>query len=153
MGNLNFDNNGNLFPYEVIEISKYEFEDELIFSGRRAKIYVEFKQLILELRVTGISFLYVWIDGSFASLKANPGDMDVVFFIDYKIYNTNESRLIDLKKNYSLLDIYFIKSYPKEHSNYFLTNFDKLDWLHFFTKDRHNNKKGILKLVLSHETI
>jgi len=153
MDRLNFDDKGYLVPYTIIESSWEIVEEQLVFNTVRANIYVEFKKLCNEIRAIELDDFSVWIDGSFASLKTSPNDMDLVCFIDHKFYVANEIVLKKLRRSYSSLDIYFVKVYPETHANHFLTNFDSLDWLHFFTRDRQNNKKGILKFKICYETL
>lgn len=146
MNELNFDSMGYLFPYEIIPSDFNTVFETFNFNTVRTNIFAEFTNLIEELKEIGLLEYEIWIDGSFASLKTNPGDMDLMFFIEHNLYNELEVVLRELRNRFQLLDVYFIKSYPEEHPKFFLTNFDKLDWLHFFTKDRYKNKKGILKI-------
>lgn len=148
MVDINFDENGYLIPYDINEIDWHHLEEQFVFSNKRAIIFIAFKKLISELSVIGIKKFDVWVDGSFASMKTNPSDMDLVCFINNTEYQENETHLAALRKASSMLDIYFVKVYPEDHPSYFLTNFDKLDWLHFFSKDRQNRKKGILKMSI-----
>ncbi|MCE7066277.1 DUF6932 family protein [Dyadobacter sp. CY326] len=146
MNDLDFDENGYLTPYDIIDIDWLHLEETFVFSSVRTTIFIQFKKLVAELTAIGGKKFDIWIDGSFASTKTSPNDMDLVCFVDEADYDRYQKELVAMRKNFSLLDIYFVKVYPQEHSSYFLTNFDKLDWLHFFSRDRQNRKKGILKI-------
>jgi hypothetical protein len=148
MLDLNFDHNGYLIPYDVIDIDWSSLEELFVFSHKRAEILLEFRKFVHEISLFQIKKTAIWIDGSFATMKTSPVDMDLVCFINHQHYDKRQAELKTLRKQFSLLDIYFVREFPIDHPNYFLTNFDKLDWLRFFTRDRHNRKKGILNLVI-----
>ena len=148
MSILDFDDNGYLVPYDIIEIDWTHLEEFFVFNSRRANIVIEFKKLLSEISAIGVRRFEVWIDGSFASTKTNPNDMDLICFLDGADYQRHEANLAVLRQNFPLLDVYFVKVYPNDDPNYFLTNFDKLDWQFFFSRDRQNRKKGILKISI-----
>jgi hypothetical protein len=153
MNGFDFDSKGYLIPADVIEISRDVFEETFIFSYQRAEIYGQFKQMVSAIKELGVRHFDVWIDGSFATLKVAPEDIDVICFIDWTSYETHEIKLRLLRSKFENVDVYFVKSYPPEHPSYFLTNFDIADWRSFFSRDRHNYKKGILNLTISDETL
>lgn len=103
----------------------------------------------------GVSF-YQWIDGSFVSTKNNPNDIDIVTFLDYRIYEI-QSQALRRISGYQLykekqLDSYIVKLYPIEHVHYeSITKSDTLEWLHLFSKtklQRNGSKypKGIIQI-------
>lgn len=146
MHTLEFDQYGHLMPYELVETDIKIFEQYVLFSQERLKIYTEFKQLIQQLKLEALT--EIWIDGSFITLKPNPRDMDLVIFIEAADYERQEILLSTLRQRSKYLDIYFVKSYSQDHPKFFLTNFDKMDWQSFFGRNRQNIKKGIIKLLM-----
>ncbi|PSL25660.1 DUF6932 family protein [Dyadobacter jiangsuensis] len=144
-----FDDNGYLLPDEVTDITWDNFEEIFIFNHQRAELALELKEFVSTVTDWRTDTLQIWVDGSFVTLKPHPNDIDLICFVDNVFYESNLTTLSSIKAAFSKLDIYFIKNYPKEHPRYFLTNFDKLDWLHFLTRDRQNRRKGIVNLLLS----
>lgn len=144
-----FDNNGYLVPGGVTDVNWDDFEEIFIFNQKRAELAVQLREFVSRVISWQIDRLEIWVDGSFATLKPNPNDIDLICFIDNVFYESNQPVLNSIKEGFPKLDIYFIKNYPTAHSKYFLTNFDKLDWLHFLTRDRQNRRKGIVNLLLS----
>ncbi|MEO6284394.1 MAG: hypothetical protein ABIN80_00560 [Dyadobacter sp.] len=67
MSNLEFDKQGYLIPYDLIDIEWFELEEVFVFSHVRATVFIEFKKLVQELSSIGIKNFEIWIDGSFAS--------------------------------------------------------------------------------------
>ncbi|WP_157504371.1 DUF6932 family protein [Dyadobacter beijingensis] len=143
-----FDTNGYLITQEITDFSWPTFEEIFIFNRQRAELAIELRDFIARVLDWQIERLKIWVDGSFTTLKLHPNDIDLVCFIDHAFYDSNQSILASIKLDFPSLDIYFIKSYPTEHPNHFLTNFDKLDWLHFLTRDRQSRNKGIVNLLL-----
>ncbi|WP_439559149.1 DUF6932 family protein [Dyadobacter sp.] len=147
MHTLQFDRNGLLTPYELIEIARETFEHYFLFNEGRLKIYTEFRGLVSRLDLESI--VEIWIDGSFVTMKPNPRDMDLVVFVKSADYDRLAMLFAEIRQNVEVLDVYFVRTYPLEHPKYFLTNFDKLDWQSFFGRNRQNVKKGIIKLLMS----
>lgn len=143
-----FDNNGYLVPHEVTEMDWDTFEELFIFNHQRAELAAELRVLISNMDAWQIEGRKIWVDGSFATLKPHPNDIDLVCFIDHTFYESNRAKLNSIKLDLLKLDIYFVNNYPTDHPKYFLTNFDRLDWLHFLTRDRQNKRKGIVNLLL-----
>ncbi|MET7256214.1 DUF6932 family protein [Dyadobacter fermentans] len=144
-----FDDNGYLAPGEVTDIAWDDFEEIFIFNHQRAELAIQLKEFVSRVRDWKTDRLQIWVDGSFSTLKTHPNDIDLVCFVDNVFYGSNQVVLKSIKRDFPKLDIYFVKDYPTEHPKYFLTNFDRLDWLHFLTRDRQNKKKGIVNLLLS----
>lgn len=67
-------------------------------------------------------------------------------FLPFKEYEQNEVKIRDIKKRYPFLDCYFVKDYPENHLNHFITLFDKTEWLYLFSTDRKKNPKGFVKI-------
>lgn len=144
-----FDDNGYLAPGEVTDIAWNDFEGIFIFNHQRAELAIQLKEFVSRVTDWKTERLRIWVDGSFSTLKPHPNDIDLVCFVDNVFYESNQAALNSIKRDFPKLDIYFVKDYPTEHPKYFLTNFDRLDWLHFLTRDRQNKRKGIVNLLLS----
>lgn len=101
-------------------------------------------------------FLYYeqWINGSFVTLKESPKDIDIVTFLDYRVFEYKEKSL-DRFWSFSLedegIDAYIVKAYPVGHAlfNNYLGVRDL--WLERFQRDRNGNSKGFLKIFFEKE--
>ncbi len=145
---LQFDANGHLLPYDTISITMEEMEEYFVFNEHRLGLYLSLKQFIRAVKEVGIDRFEMWIDGSFATLKTRPNDLDVICFIDSHLYEQHLSALTLLRHTFSLIDAYFVKMYAVEHPKHNFSKFDELDWYHFLTKDRKRRPKGIVKIQL-----
>lgn len=99
--------------------------------------------------------LVQWIDGSFVSDKPNPGDIDVVTFVPYSIYESVEENLIQFYSTVNLyergLDAYICPVYPVHHERHGLYKKFCEDWQQLFESHRKlADKKGFLLLTLSY---
>ena len=98
-----------------------------------------------------------WIDGSFVTKKQEPGDIDLVTFIDFSVAEKLGDDLKDFKYPLSEIvfgvDAYLVKIYPPGHQLHQLYVSDSAYWLHHFTQTRRNrigNKqhKGFLEIKM-----
>ena len=155
---MEFDSQGNLFPYKVIEIDLEEFEKLFITnfpnSESRNRLFQNYLSYIQKIKDEIDSTFYQWIDGSFVTSKLNPNDIDLVTFLNFEIYENSLPKLTDfqgdkLKKEQNL-DCYFVKEYPIEHKNYeVITKYDSVEWFHLFSKTRvHRNGKRYSKGII-----
>lgn len=70
-----------------------------------------------------------WIDGSFATSKEYPNDIDFVTFINHEVFEAKEKlihenfRLEGAKKKYGV-DAYTVRQYYEGHSKYMLNQSD-----------------------------
>ncbi|WP_428667494.1 DUF6932 family protein [Runella sp.] len=157
---MTFDNLGNLFPYDIIKTDLVSFEQVFVTnfpkSATRRRIFENYQQLIVDFKHQVTGSFYQWIDGSFVSEKVNPNDIDIITFLDHKIYEIQAQKLMNFS-GYELqrekkIDSYFVKLYPVEHPHYeIITKLDTLEWLHLFSKtkvQRNGNKypKGIIQI-------
>jgi hypothetical protein len=152
---MQFDDNGYLVPYGAITSNLNEIVQEFCSTEQRVALYETFVGFIAELqKLLGTGF-EVWVNGSFTSKKIIPKDIDLVVFVDYELYTKIESILLPFtefsyhKKN--KIDCYFIRTYPKEHKDYFRYEHDIKWWLSDFSQVRNKktNKlspKGFLQL-------
>lgn len=143
---LHFDENGYLTPDEPIVIDYETFVGEFVVNDHRAMIFSEYKDMVKDLAELSVGAFYQWINGSFVTRKAKPRDIDVVTFVHSEFYETNEAKLREIKQRYPTVDAYFVKDYPEDHSRRYITNFDRIEWLHLFSTDRRRNKKGFIQI-------
>ncbi len=149
---LNFNSNGYLEPFEALEIDFEGAESLLVWNEHRAHIWANFEVFIADLRAILVSSFSLWLNGSFATQKDKPNDLDCVVFVDFEVYDTLETKLQIFKslqyKKENYLDIYFVKTYPKEHKKKFFEDIDIKEWFFLFTKTRRKNiNKGFLQLI------
>jgi hypothetical protein len=141
-----FDENGYLTPYEPILVDYETFVKSFVNNEYRALIFREYKDMLEALFTLSKSTFQQWINGSFVTLKPRPKDIDVVTFIDYQVYSEQEELLGEIRRKYSKVDAYFIKHYPMHHPMRFITDFDRVEWLHLFSTDRRRRPKGFIEL-------
>ncbi|KAF2514633.1 DUF6932 family protein [Flavobacterium foetidum] len=155
---LTFNNSGLLVPDYKIASTILEFENEFVKkipSIRRKEIFEAYVKYNDDFKkVCNLDVLHQWINGSFVSKKINPGDIDLVTFLDYSIVLELGSRLDDFIFPHSEeiygVDAYIIEVYPENHANNFRYISDKAYWLDRFTKTRrirgNRLSKGFLEI-------
>ncbi|SEJ48142.1 hypothetical protein SAMN05216327_11170 [Dyadobacter sp. SG02] len=151
---MEFDIQGNLKPYDIIYTDwatfKAEFVDAFPRSSTRQVIFENFSVYMEKLvAIIGTDF-HQWIDGSFVTKKLDPGDIDVVTFVDASIYERNEFEIDILRDDYrdhdTRVDEYFVKRYPETHGKYDFYHMDMLQWYNQFTTSRALKSKGFIQL-------
>ncbi len=158
---IQFNEQGYLVPAAVIETDLRTFEQAFLFNEHRQSIFQEYRLFLEALDNLGITTFYQWLNGSFATLKANPNDLDVVTFLNFNSYQKYENELYTLKQTFKnrRIDAYFVAVYPENHPDYSLfLNYD-YDFLHKFTRDfkkelrlKTKLKKGFIKIHFDNET-
>ena len=148
-----FDNNGNLYPHQILQTDLQEFEaifvTPFVNSGTRNNLFEVYLKHTFNLRTVIGNNFYQWIDGSFVTQKQNPNDIDVVTFIDWQVHEYIEKELTVWRRsiNKKMLDCYFVKVYPSTHSSYFLYENDALQWqFQFGYNTRTRKNKGFVQL-------
>jgi hypothetical protein len=141
-----FDDNNNL-PPGVYEVIWQEFCDRYGYTKHRRELLDGLKIGLTHLKNMGCRC--VWIDGSFISAKNRPGDFDVC-------WNINEVNIPYLELMYpALLDFENGRARQKQKygGEFFPSSWNAvknppITYLDFFQKDRNDNPKGIIKIVL-----
>ena len=145
---LEFDKRGYLQPSEAIELTLSDFRDTFVVNTRREHLFDAYLNFMEVLKNNQINYLYQWINGSFASKKLYPKDIDIVIFLDKDTYEKQMDVLQTLK--YSVrpeVDAYFVKVYEKDSDAFNIyTRSDILTWHHLFAKDRSNAAKGYVQI-------
>lgn len=137
-----FDEFGNLFPYQLIELSVDEVKENFTWNEKRKVLFEELFSFFEEVKILEITDSYVWINGSFVTNKTDPNDIDIVLFIPFLEQEKHINVLKFLKNKYLNLDLYFVKIYPSNHKSHFLYEMDKLEWSFQFTQTRKNLRTG-----------
>lgn len=160
---LEFDERGNIKPYELIEISPEEFVDIFVDSfsnhSSRAKLYSNYKKYLRDLSALVKYDFYQMIDGSFITKKQNPRDIDLVTVLNFQDYEENRDALqkqfspLNSRKKYSV-DAYIVANYPEFHKNHVFSRSDILYWIGLFGRTRMDRSKrqynkGIIRLNFS----
>ncbi len=161
---VDFDKNGNLFPYDLMEINleslKYNFVDSMKEREHRNVLYnflMEYNKHLLSIVKTD----YVqWINGSFVTKALKPKDIDLVTFLDFSIIKQNIKELEKMVFPFSFekyrMDAYIVRVYPESHEKFVHSKSDTLYWMHHFLKtkpDKFNRTfpKGFVKIINRYE--
>ena len=100
--------------------------------------------------------LLQWIDGSFVTKKAAPGDIDLVTFIDNRSINLLGTAIEQFKYPFSMeiygVDAYLVKTYRTDDEKYPLYIGDSMYWMNSFDKTHrgrngHKLPKGFLEII------
>ena len=161
---MKFNRSGYLTPATAIPATLEEIETRLVQelpdSSTRSYLYTKLRDFLREIKllVPGERIEY-WIDGSFATLKTNPNDVDIVTFVDYRSFNNHLQSLKTYAENYRTLklpiDAYFVADYPEDHRLYSRSQADRAYWVLMFssTKASYRRKaspKEFIKLIIDH---
>lgn len=153
---LNFDNHGNLFPYEPIEVDLDTLEAYFVTafpkSQTRKRLFENYLRYIYRFQDEVFPFFEQYINGSFVTKKENPKDIDIVTFLDFEVYEKRGDRFLDKFWTFSLedkgIDAYLVKDYPKNHQMYQETAEAKIIWEDLYTRrNKRQPSKGFLKIV------
>ncbi|TAK40985.1 MAG: hypothetical protein EPO28_09255 [Saprospiraceae bacterium] len=156
---LQFDEKGHLVPYEIAETMLEEFQsffvEGLPDQAHRRRLFENYLQYLEALKVVVNQTFVQWVDGSFATRKQKPGDIDLVNFIDYRVVEQHEQALKLLSRTPAFemfqVDANIVKVYPEGHPKAMLTKSDRLYWEHQFgytPKNRSGKRfqKGFIKI-------
>lgn len=140
-----FDADG-LLPPGIHWATMDEIKNELCFSSKRVKLVEGLEKALLSLKTCGCETVY--IDGSFASDKMNPEDIDVC-------WDTNNVDLYKLLKiEPVLLDLSNERLAQKSKfgCEFFISSLiakpPNTIFIDFFQEDRNGNPKGIIGLKI-----
>jgi hypothetical protein len=132
----------------------YQWLVEPFPGTSRQRLFTQWRDYNIRLSTfTGSVALTQWLDGSFASLKANPGDIDLVTFIPYTIYEPITEPLIDFYSTFSLyergLDAYICPVYAIGHLKYDLFSERRAYWQKLFGSRKDDlGRKGFLEITV-----
>jgi hypothetical protein len=123
------------------------FISPFVERSRREYLLMRFRSLIEKFMETGLK-AEVWIDGSFATQKPDPNDIDIIFFIDgleanklspdlQGILNELNNRTISqIRYN---CDVFIIPNHDPNIRSY---------WRGWFGFSRNEEPKGIVRLYI-----
>jgi hypothetical protein len=142
---------GLLTPGGLIATTLGEVEEVFVqaipLSSNRNLLFSHLSSYISEIRsIIDESFTY-WLDGSFATNKLNPKDIDIVLFIDHQQHHKFNEELDQLRSaRKPMLDSYFVPVYPSDHRKHTLYEMSRTEWLYVFGTTRDYKNKGVLSL-------
>jgi len=157
-----FDNNGMLpagMHRYALDIFEQDFIGAFPSSQTRKELFYLLGELLVEVQILLVPY-EIWIDGSFATKKVNPNDIDIVMFLNYSDLQNEAviTGLTALKQKYiGNLDIYIALAVNEESRKALSdTDFGKCTnkrnyWRGQFGFDREDNPKGII--VLTEESL
>lgn len=150
----NFDAHGYL-PKGIHDMTLEEIEETFSKTLIRQKIMAEYKTHLKDLMDTGY-FMDHWIDGSFATSKENPNDIDTLTEFDaIKIIENDDKEKIDKlikdahSKSNELCHSFKVYKYPPEdrdNYNRYINNKRRI-LIKLFGSDKEGIPKGIIHLV------
>jgi hypothetical protein len=144
---IQFDQNRYIKPYTITEVTIEEFERVLVKNSIRKVLFKSYLQYIESLHKVLDAPFEQWVNGSFASLKPLPFDIDVVTFMEYETFFSKRDVLNNLNKSFPKIDAYYSEVYPIGHKNETLNQINRWQWEDVYGKDRLGRKKGFLKLI------
>jgi len=153
---IQFDKNGYIVPYEIIEVSLADFEkffvSGLVEEKRRKEIFEVYLRYLSELFETVGKEFFQLVDGSFTTTKELPRDIDLTTFVDYRIYKQNFGAIQKLSEKWNrerMIDSYLVPiSYPG-HPHFAETQLTFEYWKSLFSFSRRespNQSKGLIKI-------
>ena len=132
--------------------------DQFGESARRPRIWDGFLRLRAALRTTGLSVVQ-WVDGSFVEAKPEPGDADVVSFVDAEALNSlppdDQAKAGHLlaggeeTKPAFLTHTFLVPCVPPGGDRHEVYEASRLYWRRWFGRTRGRVAKGIVRLDLS----
>ena len=156
--NIEFDKHGLITPKEIIELSLADFErifvKERTAKAHRQQIFDEYLRHNEQIQQEVGGILFQFVNGSFTTLKDKPKDIDVVSFIDYRIYNRKEKEIESFKEKKKKGDkvdgFIVVRSYPG-HPHFILAQLQYEYWKDLFTQTKPDKKnkafsKGLVKI-------
>ena len=152
---MDFDPSGKLsagiHDISVEEFEKY-FVDQFSTSQNRRPLFECLLTFIRELFQSGMPY-EIWIDGSFATSKVNPNDIDVIAFLNVPQYLALKPLVDSIHLKYMpSLDLYFSPAVNDESqrilspNDYSAVVNSRNYWRGQFGFDREDNPKGIIRI-------
>lgn len=147
---LNFDIRGYLKPYTKVELSLNEFKENFVDSfeenSSRIEIFANLEKYIHDFEIEITPDFKLWINGSFATNKRNPKDLDLVTIIDHKVaeakYHLLKSKFLNKKALVPYkIDAYIVRVFPSDHKDHSKSVSDLLYWEHWFGNSKKNRAK------------
>jgi len=156
---LVFNHSGLLVPDTLIPATFQQLENEFVTNiptDKRKTIFENYLKYTEDFKKASNVTLHQWVNGSFISKKKNPGDIDLVTFLDFELVKKLGKQLDTFKfpgseLNYGV-DAYIVEVYPDDNENIFRYRADKAYWYDRFTKTRrirgNRLSKGFLEVFV-----
>ena len=153
---LNFDEFGNLTPYQAIEVDVDTLEAYFVTafpkSTTRKRLFENYLRYIYRFQDEVFPFFEQYINGSFVTKKENPKDIDIVTFLDYEVYQKRGDKVLDKFWSFSLeddgIDAYLVMDYPKNHPLHKETLDAKVIWTNLYSRIyKPEPSQGFLKIT------
>lgn len=111
---LQFNNQGYLFPADIIEIDLITFQEYFIFNETRQELFDAYLSFNDKLQSLIDAPYQQWVNGSFTTQKGKPNDIDVVSFIPHLIFEPLAKTFEDMYRNKHLgkIDCFFCAQLP-----------------------------------------
>ncbi|NVK66087.1 MAG: hypothetical protein HWE22_15965 [Flavobacteriales bacterium] len=161
MKELEFDENGFLIPYDIIEVSFSCFQNEFIQkvnSNKRLELFQDFSHF-LEFTSRFISQDFkLWIGGSFVTKKENPSDVDVLLFLNQVEFDNHQSNgnlefLHRASKSMFNVDLYILPVLSSQDEEYISIQNSIENWKKRFIQYSPNvPKRGFVSIVFNNNT-
>lgn len=155
---LQFDTNGFLTPYgpvsSTLETVQRVFVEGFATSTTRSQHFERYQACNARLLAILPNGFTQWIDGSFVSRKTNPGDIDVLTFVDATLHQQHEKTIRALRSELATgdgrVDLHTILVYDEGHPYRNRHESDRVQWLfdwsQTITRPRYN--KGFIELLI-----
>lgn len=125
---LQFDEKGHLVPYSLISMNWDTFIENFALrfdkSSSRYKL-IETLEVFLSKIITLVpTHFEVWINGSFATLKPNPNDIDIVLLIKKSYIDKVLMNFIQLNQTQKgrKIDAYMIELFDEKSTDFVFRN-------------------------------
>ncbi|NMC73975.1 MAG: hypothetical protein GYA56_06415 [Geobacteraceae bacterium] len=152
-----FDEKGNPYPRDLIEISLAEVERLLVDgfpeSVTRKGIYSGYLRYLNDFSIAVCPEWTQWLNGSFTTAKIDPQDIDVVNFVDFRYITPRIERFLTPNHGKNVhypVDGYLVQLFPQNDERFLKITCKRLQyWRKWFGNDRLDNKKGIMQVKVS----
>ena len=148
---LQFDENGYLKSEmdTIIEVDIPILQQYFSSSNTRKWLFDNYLNYIESFQRLVFPYFEQWIDGSFISQTQNPRDIDIVTFLDYRVFNQKINQLdnfLSFSRESEGLDTYIVKHFPENHSKF--TDYMEIRelWKARFAFDREERPKSFVKI-------
>lgn len=154
---MEFNQYGYLLPYGPIssDLTTLErvFVEEFSESVTRRRLFDNYQAFTDQIRTLLPVGYTQWVDGSFVSRKRDPGDIDLLTFVDTTDYDRHEQTFRQLRADYkgraAPLDLYFLRVYPDGHRYRIQYESDRVQWLFDWSRTYKppRRDKGFIELT------
>lgn len=119
-------------------------------STTRAIILRVFKHWLKQVKTLNVS-CEIWIDGSFATQKLDPQDIDIVIFIankDIRKLSTNKKKMLSILTNEKLTNVQKKACICDSYLGFLDDVRDREAWTKEFGQTRKEKPKGIFRILI-----